>query len=93
MADFKKGDLYYTDYDWKASDGDNARIIGFPDNILLNRREGYEVLHFLNRYMTKKGWSLKDSLHKLEQAIRNRLPSEIRSHKNVNEWLDNNFSL
>ncbi len=93
MANFKKSDLYYTDYDWKASEGDNSKITGFPDNILLNRKEGYEVLHFLNRYMDSRGWSQIATFNRLERALRNDVPSDKRSHKNIREWLDNNFKL
>lgn len=47
MADFKRGDLALQ-YSWTAlRENDNARITGFPDNVLLDRHEGYEVFHSL----------------------------------------------
>jgi len=93
MANFKKGDLKLT-YSWTASvENDNAKVTGIPDSTLLDRHEGYEVLPFLNRYMTDKGWTLVTTLNKLEDALRNNLPGSIRSHANVKKWLNENFKL
>jgi hypothetical protein len=92
MANFKRSDLKLH-YSWTASsEGDNENIIGFPDNVLLDRNEGYEVLPFLNRYMTDKGWKEKSTLNKLEVVLRDKLPGAIRSHANIKKWLNDNFS-
>ncbi|EKT4446684.1 hypothetical protein QEK94_002283 [Stenotrophomonas maltophilia] len=85
-----KDDLHY-DYTWKASEGDNPRIVGFPDNVLLSRREGYEVLPFINRFAEKHNLRQKLSGRKTEWLIREKLPSDIRSHKNVCGWLEKNW--
>lgn len=93
MANFKKSDLKLK-YSWTASaESDNAKITGFPDNVLLDRHEGYEVLPFLNRYMADKAWTNQSTLNKLEDALRDSLPGSIRSHANVRKWLNENFSL
>lgn len=93
MANFKKGNLKLK-YSWTASvEDDNAKITGFPDSALLDRNEGYEVLPFLNRYMTVKNWSTESTLNKLEDSLRNDLPGTTRSHVNVRKWLDENFKI
>lgn len=93
MASFKKSDLRLH-YSWTASaEADNAKITGFPDNVLLDRHEGYEVLPFLNRYMTVKNWNNQSTLNRLEDALRGKLPGSIRSHANIKKWLNENFSL
>lgn len=93
MANFKKSDLKLN-YSWTASaESDNAKITGFPDNVLLDRHEGYEVLPFLNKYLTDKGLTSQTTLNKLESALRDTLPGTIRSHANVRKWLNENFSL
>ena len=70
MTDFKKSNLKYS-YSWTAAkENDNARITGFPDNYLLDRNEGYEVLPYINRYMISKNWTLEASFHKIEKAIK-----------------------
>jgi len=93
MANFKKSDLKLT-YSWTAAaENDNAKITGIPDSTLLDRHEGYEVLPFLNRYLTSKNWTSQSTLNKLEDALNDKLPSSKRSHANVKKWLDDNFKL
>lgn len=46
-------------YEWSAIPPDDARVTGKPDDVLLNRREGYEVLAFLNATSAHKGGALK----------------------------------
>ena len=93
MANFKKSDLKLT-YSWTAAaENDNAKITGIPDSTLLDRHEGYEVLPFLNRYLTSKNWTSQSTLNKLEDALNDKLPSSTRSHANVKKWLDDNFKL
>jgi hypothetical protein len=43
MAFLSRQDLKF-DYQWSAIPPDDARVTGAPDNLLLNRREGQEVL-------------------------------------------------
>lgn len=86
-------------YDWTAAaEHDNARITGFPDNVLLARHEGYEVLPFLNRFCraTTHGtggaqFGKADAL-KAERMIHTSLPSNFRSHAHVNAWLVQNWA-
>jgi len=93
MANLKKSDLKLT-YSWTAAaENDNAKITGIPDSTLLDRHEGYEVLPFLNRYLTSKNWTSQSTLNKLEDALHDKLPSSTRSHANVKKWLDDNFKL
>jgi hypothetical protein len=91
MTNFKKSDLKL-DYSWTAAtENDNSKITGVPDSTLLNRHEGYEVLPFLNRYMTSKNWTTTATFNKLENSLRNAVPDEKRSHANIKKWLDDNF--
>ena len=101
MFKFNKSDLYYTDYKRDAkADHDNPKIIGTPDNDLLNRYEGYEVLYFIKSFAKtysltdQKGnpvsWDVPNANH-LERLIREKLPSNIRSHRNVADWILKNW--
>ncbi|CAA9201793.1 hypothetical protein FLA105534_03775 [Flavobacterium bizetiae] len=93
MANFKKSDLKLI-YSWTAAaENDNAKITGIPDSTLLDRHEGYEVLPFLNRYLTSKNSTSLSALHKLEDALRDKLPGTTRSHANIKKWLDDNITL
>lgn len=86
MTFLTKQELQY-DYQWSAIPPDDARVTGVPDSVLLNRREGYEVLPFLNKTSASKASALK-----AERLIRNQLPGEVRSRKNVLDWLIANWN-
>lgn len=86
MVLLKESDLKYQ-YSWTTVDDDDPILTGEPDSTLLNRHEGYEVLYFINRIAEQYGWNSTEPCLKVEEAIRERLPSNIRSHKNVLDWL------
>lgn len=92
MAIYKKSEMVYNDYSWTAVNGDNPKISGEPDNTLLSRREGYEVLYFINKTLEKFGFKQVASGKKLEKMIREHLPSDTRSQKNVYDWLHANWN-
>lgn len=89
MPLLEKNDLNF-EYSWTAIPGDDPRMTGEPDSTLLNRHEGYEVLPFINRFAKAKCWRYKSSGLKVERLIHEQLPSNIRSHKNVWQWLLDN---
>jgi hypothetical protein len=99
--DFKKSDMNQQKYGyvWTASkDGDNAKITGFPDNVLLSRKEGYEVLHFIKRYVDKRSWqSGGQSVQPgtgVGQHVELRIheaPADKKTHKAVEAWVEANW--
>jgi hypothetical protein len=91
MSLLTKSDLKYT-YSWTAINGDNPKISGEPDNTLFNRHEGYEVLYLINKFAEIYNFKQKASGLKLEEMIKNHLPSEVRSQINVKQWLKNNWN-
>lgn len=91
MGLISKSDLYYKDYSWTALNGDNPKISGEPDSTLLNRKEGYEVLYFINKFSEKHGFEQKASAIKVERMIREKVPSDIRSQERIKEWLKENW--
>lgn len=99
MLAFTKADLQYKDYTWTTTEGDSAKVIGFPDDVFLNRKEGYEVVHFINRFIEgQKSWEdesadkKKNLGNKLERMIHDKLPGDIRSHQKVDEWIVSNWA-
>ncbi|MBD9530667.1 hypothetical protein IB233_03335 [Comamonas sp. CMM01] len=92
MALLVKGDLQFQ-YSWNAIPPDDARVTGKPDSTFLNRNEGYEVLPFLNRLAQASNWVDKAPALKAERMIKNHLPGTTRSHKNVWQWIVDNWSL
>ena len=74
MAVITKSELFYQDYSWTVLTGDNPKISGEPDSTLLNRKEGYEVLYFVNKFCEKYNLKQKTSAIKVEKIIRNEVP-------------------
>lgn len=90
MALLQRSDLVY-EYQWTADKGDNPKLTGFPDDVLLDRNEGYEVLPFINRFGAHHDLTGKAMGWKVETMIHDHLPGSIRSHANVEKWLVNNW--
>lgn len=92
MALITKTDLYFTDYSWSAIEPDDPRVTGEPDNTLLNRKEGYEILYFINKLSDI--WSLQNKLSaiKIEKMIRFEVPSNIHSQLNIRTWIHDNWN-
>lgn len=92
MPYFSKSHLKYTYYTWNTSEGECKTIEGFPDNVPLNRIEGNEVLHFINRYMANHNYSLPSTFEKIEEVLSTRVPLDRRSHKTIKEWLEMRYT-
>jgi hypothetical protein len=85
-----KTDLQFK-YSWTALSPDDPKHTGKPDSTELNRKEGYEVLPFINAFAEKNNWKQKASGLKLERMIHEHLPSNVRSHAKVKEWVTANW--
>lgn len=86
-----RSDLYYKDYSWKVYRGDDPKITGKPDDELLNRKEGYEILAFINMYAEKHWFRHKQDCLKVEKMIRHNLPIDIRSRREIYNWIERNW--
>ncbi len=91
MPIINKSKLLY-DYKWAPIPNDDTRISGEPDESLLNRREGYEVLYFINKVCDILNYSSVESALKMERMIRNVVPSEVGSQVGVKDWLQGNWA-
>jgi hypothetical protein len=76
---------------WTTNEEISMQITGFPAHAVLNVNEGYEVLHFVSRYMAYKGWFSEITFKKIESVLKTRIPFGITTHKDIKEWLDANF--
>lgn len=93
MPLFNKTDMLYDDYDWKAKyENDDPKVTGVPDSTLLARKEGYEMLYFVNKYAEINSWKQTNSCQKVERLIRTVIPTNIRSQANIRTWLDENYN-
>jgi len=91
MSVISKTELFYKDYSWTVLSGDNPKISGEPDSTLLNRKEGYEILYFVNKFCEKHELKQKNSGLKVEKMIRNEVPNEIHSQEKISGWLVSNW--
>lgn len=89
LTPFDLPSLYYS---WSALPGDDPQVTEEPDRALLNRREGYEVLDFINNLAVIYNWKQKTTGLKAESLIRNHLPGYIRSRAHIHDWLVDNWS-
>lgn len=98
MGTFKKSEMLYDDgkhYKWTAkADHDNPYYTKGADHSELNRTEGNEVLYFIN-HIGDKHWQKTPDLttyRKVERLIRYEVPSNIRTHKKVADWIVDNWN-
>ena len=91
MSLIDKSDLKYKDYTWTTYSHDNPKISGKPDSTLLNRKEGYEILYFINKLSEIHNFKVKSSGIKIENMIRNQVPSNLHSQENVKRWIETNW--
>lgn len=91
MGIITKSDLYYTDYSWTALNDDNPKITGEPDSSMLNRKEGYEILYFINKLCELFGLKEKSSATKIEKMIRSEVPTNLHSQINIKNWIRDNW--
>jgi hypothetical protein len=91
IMNFLKSNLLYNHYSWTAMPGDNPKISGVPDSTLFNRNEGYEVLYLINKFLEKHSLSSIQAGQKVERMIRVGLPGDVRSQRNVMDWVAANW--
>lgn len=91
MADFKRRDLRF-DYKWTASkENPSASTTEFSDDHPFDRREGYEVLAFINNYMLSNGYSQITTFNGIEIMIKEVLPIDAKEQAVVKKWFDENY--
>lgn len=88
---FKKDDLKFSGYSWTALRGDDPKNSGEPDNTLLSRKEGYEILYFINKTMEKQNWVQVATGNKIEKMIHEQVPKDIHSQVNIYNWIIANW--
>ncbi|MGE6221091.1 hypothetical protein ACQKCH_14785 [Nubsella zeaxanthinifaciens] len=90
---YQKSQMVYQDYKWNArADHDNPKFVGAQERSMLNRSEGYEMLDFIDRLASD--WKWGDNLgarQRLEKIIREKVPSNIRTHDEIKKWISSNY--
>lgn len=76
-------------YSWKATPGDNPKIIDYRDSSKVNREEGYEVLDFINSYAAQHFMTRKEDGFHLEKLV-HMCPTYMRGE--MKKWIDQALS-
>lgn len=90
MANFSTAILRHSSV-WNVPENESLKVSGFPNTITFNWNQGYELLHFINRYMEHRGWYAASTFQNIESAIKTRMPFSVKSHYDVQMWLDSNI--
>jgi hypothetical protein len=92
MAIMERADLTFADkYSWTALKDDDPKITGEPDSTPFNRKEGFEVLALINRFLLKYKFRQKTSGQKVERLIAKHLPIALKTQRLVEDWLVANW--
>jgi hypothetical protein len=73
-------------YLWHAAEGDDPHKIQ-QDAVMFNRKEGYEVIPMIQKVADALGFETVEDVKRIEAAIANELPGNVRSRENVYNWL------
>ncbi len=92
MAWMSKSDLVYDDYSWTVYGDDDPKVEGQTDIKLLNRKQGYEILNFINTMANIHNFKYVSSGQKIEKMIRDHLPIDIQSQMTIKDWIEKNWT-
>lgn len=73
-------------YKWEAGDGDSKTNVKH-DRIMFSRRQGYEVTRMIQKVVNHFNYETEEEVKRVENVIRTELPGNVRSQKNVLNWL------
>lgn len=100
MPELTSDDLQY-EYEWKASNGDNPKLI-HEDARHLSRNEGYEMILFLNKlgmstdkteFLYGDGGDLKvEARLRIEWMLKEHLKSTSPGRGTVLKWINENWA-
>jgi hypothetical protein len=79
-------------YSWTSEyiSGD-AQIKVSADIEELDRNQGYQMLDFLNHLMENTPFKRRFDALEVERLIQERMPSHLRSHNQITDWLEHNW--
>lgn len=90
MANMKKKNLGFKDYNWKAVN-DNPGLRGKVERDQLNRKQGYEVLYFVNFFLEKYMLTEPETGRKIERLLRSEVPKKLKNRHDIEKWLVENW--
>jgi hypothetical protein len=91
---YKRIDMRFFDYNWSTKDINGSALIKDNEYKELNRKDGFEMLHYINSLATTWEWKTDNlsSFRHLEGIIRNQVPENIRTHAAILNWIEDNYT-
>jgi len=89
MTNYGKSALQYK-YLWPARDMNENQLL-YNDDDIIDRHNGYQVLSFINRFLTVHGLTNLESFQKVEWMIRKFLPKDLYYRYEIEDWLRKNW--
>lgn len=90
MANFNKAALKYTYY-WTVS-CKSKRYLYLSDEDIIDRRNGFHMLDFVNRFLTLHGLFSFEYFRKVEFMICRYMPLNLETRGEMNDWLRKNWN-
>jgi len=85
---FKREDLKYG-YVWNEEYKEKST---FDQDDFIDRRNGYQMLAFFNRFLKMHGLFSVSSLHRLEKLVCKYMPEKINTRAEIKSWLGQNWN-
>lgn len=86
-----KSDLVYNDYAWAECTETSPYVKGDLDTTPLDRKDGNQIVYFINKVAATYGFQKKASAHKIEEMLRTKVPNELTTRERVKNWITSNW--
>jgi len=91
MVLLSKRNLFYSDYKWSIYVPNDPRTNGKPDATSFSKEEGNEVVYLINKLMALWDYRFSNTGNKMEKLIHDKMPVEIITQEDVQQWLKANL--
>jgi hypothetical protein len=91
MILFSRRNLFYSDYKWNIYPPNDPRTSGRPDETPFSKDEGNEVIYLINRLMVLWDYRFSNTGNKMEKLIHDKLPADVTTQEQVQQWLKANI--
>ena len=91
MILFSRRNLFYTDYKWSNYTPNDPHVNGRPDETPFNKEEGNEMVYLINKLMALWDYRFTNTGNKMEKLIHDKMPVDISTQEQVQQWLKLNL--
>jgi len=88
---YSRDNMFYLDYLWEYHPAVDPHVPTPAEKSLFNKADGNHVLYMVNKLFKLKRLEGLQSAQKIERIIRSKLPVELVYHRDVRQWLFENW--